>query len=209
MSLQLLTRYGLTRGAGGATGGIGSTDFSEYTTGTGVPEGWTNALNAATWEVVTDAGFTGSTYIRQTSTTNARRALTWNEAGSMDDTEIVGRVYAPAKTGQLGIAARVSGSGGGTEVMYALAIIPGSNLLRLLRYSSGVEVVGSHSVTLAAETFYMLTMRVEGNRVRGKIDGGSWQIDYTDGSPLPAGGVGLHQFSAGGERWDTFSYEAL
>ncbi len=203
------------RGSGG--GGVGATltDFGEYTANGSPPTGWTKRWNVAStdWEVIASgvAGVTGGQVLRQTWTDNSAKALVRDAAGSPSDVELVARVLHPVDNGVAGVIARVSGVTASANG-YALVLQPAIDRLRLFKYTSGtLSVPAEHNITLNANTWYTITMRVEGNRIRGAIVGGAgtWQIDYTDPSPLGAGEAGVYQFSVGGELWDTFSYEVL
>jgi ADP-ribosylglycohydrolase len=87
---------------------------------------------------------------------------------------------------EAGIAARV----GGMRRWYAL-LLGDDGVARLVKDREAVTVLAERPFTVELDRSYRLSLTVEGNRVRGEIDGKQLADVVDDDEPLLAGGVGL------------------
>lgn len=178
-------------------------DFQSYSTGAGLPTGWTSRWDGGTWSIVDDAG---DKFLRQVDTSANRRLATWDTIDSdadRDDVEILATIKSAsnnASNAHMGIAARCSGSDT-TETGYAL-VMYGDELV-INRYSSGTNTQLGLTTTLSisANTKYKLRFRLNGTSLKGRVwlDGdsepGTWNVDVTDSTISAAGWCGCFGFA--------------
>jgi hypothetical protein len=201
--------------------GLSATNFSEYTTGV-APSDWTPrwVTTGVNWRVRTTGGEGGkSLRAEMTSSTNARRGLSWN-GKDKKDIDVTAKVLTTHRntstTVTLHMAVAVRGSGtSGSETLY----------VALLRYGTsgggtfeiGKYVAGSYSniaildYNWSTNTEYFIRFRVIGNSLKAKIWTGTvksepagWMLEGTDSDITAAGWTGFFNFYSGGS---THRYE--
>lgn len=189
-----------------------ATDFAGYTNDE-TPADWTKRWTTQDW-LKQSAG-----YVRANIGSNARSGLSWDEAGSQGDIEILAKLRTTnsgSNTAQMGVFCRGAGATG-SETLYGLVLIrdsSGTNGIRCSRYSGGSVSTLQESVEsgLWSTAWQWVRLRVIGDSVKAKIwpDGdeepASWRIDVTDASPLSAGFAGLWGFRSGAHDWDWFGF---
>jgi hypothetical protein len=87
---------------------------------------------------------------------------------------------------QAGVAARV----GGMRRWYALLLCD-DGMVRLVKDREATTVLAEQPFAVELDRPYRLTLSVQGNRIRGEIDGKSVADIVDDREPLARGGVGL------------------
>lgn len=137
--------------------------------------------SGGTWAVVTD----GSKAAQQ-SKADSENARLFNASTSLTDYTVQARVkpISLASNGFVGLLARASGS----TTFYRLALLPGRAELQAVQGGS-VAVLGSSSRTVAAGTWYTLSITATGSTIRGSIDGA--QFASGTSSVASAGRIGL------------------
>ena len=212
MSIVLLTRYGLTRvSAAPPSGGPDGleTDFSEFTTGGGLPSGFTQYWQTQPApDIVAKTGY-GDKSLRFVGTQNfATRysAAAWDELDNFDTGEILAIVETDRVRTQYlyGVAARLVGVGGSSGFGGISARISSTSFEVCVVTSTGVSSTTYReqvAFSTSLNTRYWFRFRVEdaggGDRtLRGKAwpesgdEPGSWMAQVTvPAADLPAVGA--------------------
>ncbi|MGX7673847.1 pectate lyase family protein [Plantactinospora sp. DSM 117369] len=173
LPLAVLTATVVVTPANAAT--VFSDDFQD-----GDTTGWSKS--GGTWSVVTD----GSQVVRQSSTTtgNARYF-----AGDTNWTAytVQARVK-PISLGSGGHASLLARATGSTKY-YRLALLPGNQVQLQAVDGSTTTVLASASRTITTGTWYTLSIQVDGNTIRGTIDGNT--IGQGTSTLVSTGRIGL------------------
>lgn len=185
------------------------TDFGEYATASGVPEGWTETWYSETVSIVESVEATSGKLLRVTKSDSSRYALAWDDVGSVDDAEIyVRKLSTNDDTGRThgGGIVRAGGSAGSESGYHGVRIMVDD--LRLGRFSNGnfSELATANDI-LDGPVWWHLRLQASGTDIRAKgwLDGNSepsdWSIELTD-STLTSGTVGCFAFFADTYQWD-------
>ncbi|SDE60103.1 hypothetical protein SAMN04487777_11770 [Priestia aryabhattai B8W22] len=196
------------------------TDFSEYTVGT-QPSDWTPiwVTTNSTWQIASDAGATDGQVLRHTSTTDARRLMTWDTVGSVNgDFDILLKFKTTdSLSGNIPtrIFAYASGSSTqSTQQGYQLdALFPAT--LRIGRTVNGsYSTLASNTampIAFTANTWYWFRFRKVGTSLMGRAweDGtaeqSTWDVS-TSSTSLSSGSIGIGSYDYNGTRsYDYFS----
>lgn len=186
-------------------------DFEGYSTGTGVPSGWTQRW-VTTGVTTSVLDVSSDRTLRRAQTTNARRGITYNTVDSdadRDDCEVLALVSVdtiPSPTvgsTNCGPALRGSGAAGSENVYTARLYTPNGTdkYLQVHKYVGGTgTTIVDYSFSWSTGTKYWIRLRANGTTVQAKIwaDGGSepgtWQVDTTDSSISGTGWAGIFTF---------------
>jgi hypothetical protein len=175
----------------------------DYTVGSPPPD-WTERWDTAVMAWTVEAGV--GTSIRRRilqgvySGPADLNAMSWNDAGSIADIEILARIKVAAGATYSGVVARGAGSDG-SESGYMFCMDESGNQIGLFKEVSGtLTQIGSYvSKTIDADTWYFLRFRLSGTSLRARFwlaDGntsepGTWDFDTTDSSVTAAGWAGV------------------
>ena len=183
------------------------TDFSEYTIGV-TPGDWSEHWHTGDFSLDIASGDIGGKQLYfDKSVLSSRCACSWDDIGSKLNVEILCKLqWTSTGSYLIGPACRLAG-GSTNETGYALWLDDNSNAILLRRYNAGTgsSDLASHSHTMTTDTYYWVRARFVGSGIKARIwdDGssehGTWDIDYTDPSPLTSSGaVGLANYSYDG-----------
>ena len=188
-----------------------SQDFEGYSTGTGVPSGWTQRWTT-TGVTTSVLDVSSDRTLRRAQTTNARRGITYDTVDSdadRDDCEVLALVSVdtiPSPTvgsTNCGPALRGSGAAGSENVYTARLYTPNGTdkYLQVHKYVGGTgTTIVDYSFSWSTGTKYWIRLRANGTTVQARIwaDGGSepgtWQVDTTDSSVSGTGWAGIFTF---------------
>jgi hypothetical protein len=187
------------------------TDFSNYTTGQ-QPSDWTERWNATSsdWLVKSVAGTTGGKVLEHTSTTGARRLITWNTVDNSSDVEILVKVRAltiSSTVEPMRIYIRASGSQGSENAYFASLY---SNQMSFSKYVNNATtslVVSPIAHTPQANAWYYFRLRATGTSISLKIwlesniEPTDWIYTVIDSS-LNSGWVGVGAFNINIAQFD-------
>ena len=99
--------------------------------------------------------------------------------------------------GDAGLVLRVDQPTDGVDALTAYNINFKPNGLRLGKHENNWRQVAAAPLRLDLNRWHPVRVQLDGGRIRIWVDGAREpQIDYVDGSPLPAGKVGLRTFNA-------------
>lgn len=193
------------------------TDFSSLTAGTGTPDGFTLRWDTTnqTWTVVEDATATGGKYLRQTISSAARHALSWDAAGTPAQVEILVRLRTSVAGANRSRSLIRGGGTSGTENAYFVQFSAAGtdDGVSLAKYSSGAAASLGDDLTLdySANTWYWIRIQANGTAIKAKYWAGSvddepaaWAYEVTD-SALTSGWVGISGFGTG----SNYDYDVL
>lgn len=194
---------------------VGATDFSEYATGT-PPNDWTRQWNptADTFTVEADAAAEGGQLLELANPNEVRRVLSWDQIGTVEDVEVLALFRSTSTAGsQGGCATRVSG-GSGTETGYSARIRSGA--FSITRYDGGSFTAMGSAGTAAADTWYWLRFRTEGDThqlrawEKGTVEPDAWTVEAVDASITGDGAAGVDAYGGTNPilHWDYVSYGA-
>ncbi|KDS92054.2 hypothetical protein FK85_08965 [Halorubrum saccharovorum] len=189
--------------------GEGTTDDSPF-------DAWTPRWDASAsdWGVVAGDEYEGGHALRydHDGTDAARRAISWDAAGTPSDVEVLDRVRVPSfeTDGDRGYHARVhlrSSYAGGEETGYWIELEDAEDAFRLAKYSvDGMETLARFGAP-AEGVFFYRRFRAEGERLRVKVwkatesEPDTWDADVTD-ADHENGWVGLGSFDPGAFQTD-------
>lgn len=178
---------------------IYSTDFTEYTLDTDLSDWTLNWNTNATYEAVTNSDplKVSAVKLDLTSTVaSARKVLTWDDIGSVADTDILVKIKVGStlETNGLRIYARVSG-GVSSENAYFVSIKP--EILTIDKYVAGASsAIASSDFDLSANNEFWIRFRVNDTSLKARIwavdtvEPNDWMLQGTDSS-LTTGNCGL------------------
>lgn len=174
-----------------------STTFATDTIGQ-PPVGWSDKYVATTWPIVADATAASGQLVRVTTGNTSRRALGWDATAAQPeanaDMDVVGRVKTSSisiQTTGPGIVVRGQGAAG-TETCYMLGLY-NSTSARLYSYAGGTSaLIGSITLTVAADAYVWLRLRCEGAEIRAKAwtgtEPGAWDIESLSNTAVTGNG---------------------
>lgn len=170
---------------------IYTTDFSEYTIGVNLSD-WTDfwSVGNNTYYAQTNSGDwkVGTKHCDFQQTADSRKAITWDDIGSVNDTDIITKINANTFTSGDGarVFSRVSGTSG-SENSYHINVR--SQDILLGKYVSGVSsILVSKAWTYANNANYWVRFQVNSTALKVKIwaedviEPNDWLIDTTDSS---------------------------
>lgn len=204
----------------GGTDETGGTTGGDSTDGSSTDDGaWTLRWDSVPedWSVVSGPEFDGGYALEHDhgGSERARRAISWDEAGTPADVEVLDKVRVPAFTDgvDLGYHARVhlrSSSRNGAEVGYWLELESAANSFRLARYTETGMATLRRFGTPEENTFFYRRFRAEGETLKAKAwpasepEPDGWDAEVTD-STHTDGWVGVGSFDTGTVQTDVVS----
>lgn len=164
------------------------------------PAGWTQQWIQSEWEIVADASAQGGKVLRGAGGSGtARRAIRWDEIGTVSDVEVVIR-HRAGTTESAGRPLVRAGGGVGAEECYQ-AIVQSSNYsLDKLTPTLRLDTI-AHPIPWEQDAWFVTRLRVTGNRVKAKVWPSSmrepeeWTLSAVDSSHT-SGWVGIQRFGA-------------
>ena len=188
------------------------TNFSGYELGT-VPSDWTpeHASGSDDWGAVAEQSPAGSAVLRFDSGTSARHALSYDQAGSVGDVEVLGlfRVDDLSQSPTAGGRLFVRGSGGsGDESGYFVNVRDGA--FGIWKYDGGGSARLDEWGQPADGQWYFARFRAAGDQLQARVwpaDGDEptdWDADVSD-SALASGWIGVGSYSEFTDDWGYLS----
>jgi len=190
------------------------TDFSEYTTAFGIPDGWSQRWEVgltSDWQIREGlAGTTGDKVLQHLGDFNDWRFLSWDDRGIVEDAEIVSRWRSGAEGEHTFHIIRGSGTGVNRQGYFSWIQRYGDwgsfNIQRMLNGQS--EWLGSVEILYEFDTWYWARFRVEGSNILYKVwldsdpEPVEWMVTATD-TNITSGylGVGTHRGTQY-KQWD-------
>ncbi|WP_435099619.1 right-handed parallel beta-helix repeat-containing protein [Halorubrum sp. N11] len=201
---------------GAWTDGGTDTGGTDETTDESAFKAWTPRwdADASDWGVVAGDEYEGGHALLydHDGTSPARRAISWDAAGTPSDVEVLDKVRVPTfeADGDLGYHARVhlrSSYDGGEELGYWLELEDAEDTFRLAKYSADGMATMARFGAPAAGAFFYRRFRAEGDRLRVKVweatepEPDAWDADVTDADHAD-GWVGLGSYDPGAFQTD-------
>lgn len=154
-----------------------------------------------TFLVQLETGATDGKVLQHTVNSNARRMISWDAPGSLENVIIETKCKCNVVTfNRNRLYVRSSGSTG-SETGYYVELYDGKEF-NLRRYTGGLSgTLSSYKYSWSANTYYRMKLEAVRDRLRAKVwlDGGSepenWQIDTTDDLINVAGWVGIGTYT--------------
>lgn len=223
--LRALSARATSMSAGVAAAERGFTeDFGGHAVASGMPTGFTQrwVTTNISYAIQNEAisGSVSGKEFKLTSTTNSRRAISFNAPGNADaDMDVVVGVYvagnASVNAAHAGAAARIGG-GAGSETAYVArlwTIGSARNTFGVTKYVAGSATsVAEASFSWEVNTRYFIRLRTIGTSIRARIwaaggsEPGTWNIDATDSDIGGSGYAGFFDFrSEGSPAFDWIS----
>lgn len=190
-----------------------STGFDSYTTDA-QPSDWTARWTTSnvTYAVRSKTGAEGGKVLEHTSTSGARRLLSWDTIdgdANRANVEILARFrFSITATDVIRLVARASGTTG-SETSYHLIVNATAANIYLHKYVAGVSANIGSSASFSppgVNSWLYARFRVNGTTLQGKIwsegiaEPADWMVVETDSSISAAGWVGLSIFPTTGTR---------
>lgn len=204
--------------AGGTEDGTTAQSGTADETGTG-DGAWTLRWDSdpADWSIVAGSEFDGGHALEHehSGSERTRRAISWDDAGTPADVEVLDKVRVPAFTDgvDLGYHARVhvrSSSRNGAELGYWVEFESAADSFRLASYTETGMTTLQRFGSPEPDTFFYRRFRAEGETLKVKAwpaaepEPDGWDAEVTDSSHAD-GWVGVGSFDTGAVRTDVFS----
>jgi hypothetical protein len=192
-----------------------STDFTNYPSGSN-PSDWTSRWHSvdSDWNINSSASFVGNQYLElNTSDGNARRAISWDDVGDVQDVEILALCRHPEYTDGIGWSRLYTrGSGDSTsESAYYGGIgyqSDGNNYeLQIGRYDQGFDILKSFALPDTFGDWIWIRFQTIGTEIKAKfweynsIEPSDWDIAVSD-SALSIGWAGVGAYDGSLQEWD-------
>lgn len=188
------------------------TDFSEYTTGV-QPSDWTHQWATTSAYTAETGGGIGPKLLQQTQTSEGVTGLSWDDAGSSANVELLVKVRLHSDTAGIdyGGGAFIRGSGGsGSATAYHISLDYGGQVFRIGRNISGSYsgLATSSTFTFTYDQWVWYRFRVNGSSVQARawLDGasepGTWALDVTNYEITDAGLSGVYTYDGISDQYD-------
>lgn len=194
-----------------------STNFSEYTAGQ-EPSDWTHQWSTAiSYTAETGSGL-GGKLLQQAHTAEGVGGLSWDDAGSAADVEILAKVrlHSDTSTIDYGAGLHLRGSGAsGSANAYHVSLDLGGQQVNIGRNVAGsyASIVSSVAFTFTYDQWVWIRFRVNGTaiKVRWWLDGnsepGTWNVETTNSDVTGAGTTGVYTYDGIDDQYDFFSVD--
>lgn len=179
-----------------------ATDFSDYATGAGAPEGWTNRWDACTYAIAESGGAIGGKHLTTSTSSSSPILLSWDDVPADADLEAVTVVAAAFNNSTNAASVILRGSGTAAEptgYLFSLGISGTSDGVGIYRVTGGTTpaVIATAAFTWSANTRYVIRAKAIGNALKmkawayGDPEPSSWSIETTDANIAAGGWVGV------------------